>query len=88
MITSIIILVVVGAGLLTSFIFPVHLPEPMRDAIGEFFMNLTPFDGIVPIFTFIKAIGWIIFIRIMFLVFKLVMGIFALATGGGKPEIE
>lgn len=88
MISTIIVLVVLASGLVTSIIFPVHLPEEMISAIEVFLGSLLPFNGVFPIFTFLQALTLIIFIRVMYLIFKIVVGIISWVTGSGQPEIE
>jgi len=87
MIATIILLVLIGSGLIASIIFPVHLPAEVLSAVADFAEAFWSLDGIIPVSEWMFDFSFILFITLMFAVARIILGIVALATGGGKPEV-
>lgn len=87
MISSILILTLVGGAFITSIIFPIHLPAVIISTIDIYAQYIWMFDGIIPVEEWMFDISFMIFVTMMFGVARIVIGLLALATGGGKPEI-
>jgi hypothetical protein len=87
MITTILILTLIGTGLITSIIFPVHLPAAVISTVDIFAQYIWQWEGILPISTWMNDIAFITFITMLYGVVRIVIGILALASGGGKPEV-
>jgi len=87
MISTILLLSLVATGLITSIIYPVHLPAVIISFIDTMAQAIWQWEGILPISHWMIDITFILFISMMFGVTRIVIGILALASGGGKPEI-
>lgn len=76
----------IGGALLLSVIFPVHIPIGILNTIDIFANAIWKWEGIVPISSWLNDIHYIFYISLIYAVFRIVVGIVALATGGGKPD--
>jgi len=87
MIASILIITLISSGLLASIIWPVHLPAGMITAIDQLAAYLWAWDGLVDVATLLSCLWFLFFVSLMILVFKLVIGLIALVSGAGKPDL-
>lgn len=87
---SALILVIAGSAILAflaTAIKPILLPVAVKSMLTSVFAYVWSWDGIIPVESWFQDLKYIIWVTTAFIIFKLVIGIVALGTGGGKPEL-
>jgi len=85
---SIAIIGILTSATIFSILNPITLTEPQVNAMVQIFQTLWGLDGLLPIDAIMEAIFLDISIFVLYIIFKLIMGLIALFAGTGKPEID
>jgi len=88
MIGTLIILAILTTGLTITMFYPVLLPSVITDAITSVLVPIGAFEGLLPVRAIFTCLNWTMSILIAYIVFKIVMGLIAMVTGGSQPDIE
>jgi len=80
-------LILTFAGVIFSYFHPYYLPQAWVDSFVELGSMIWIWDGILPIDAFIEGFVWFVATFFWIFLFKFIVGIIALATGAGKPEL-
>jgi hypothetical protein len=88
MIANLVIISLFATGLIFTMFYPVFLPTYVIDGIKTVLTPIWAFAGILPIQAIFQCLNWIINFLLMFLIYKIIMGLVGLVNGSGKPEID
>lgn len=85
--TILTLIALVAGGSIFNYIYPITIPPVWVGAIENLLNPLYGFNAFVPVQTFFSDLSWFVLLMVVYLFYKLVMGLLGLLSGGGVPEI-
>lgn len=88
MIGLLVVLSLFVSGAIYSMFYPILLPDEVIDALTDILTPVFALDGMIPITEIFNCVNWTITILLVYLIYRLIMGLLGLITGGGTPDLE
>jgi len=88
MVATLIILAIFASGAIYTMFFPILLPPTITAGITALLTPIFAFDGILPISALFLSLNWLINLLVLYLVYRIVVGLIGMINGGGGPTIE
>lgn len=82
------ILSLIAFGSVYTALNPIYLPSYFLNSLEMVIVQLYAFDYLFPFMTLFKVFGWLVFALFLKISYKIIIGVFALASGAGKPDID
>lgn len=88
MIGTLIILSLLSTGLIYTMIYPVLLSPKIVNSLTSILTPIFAFNFIFPIKAIFECVNFTLQILVLYMVYRLVMGLIGLINGSGKPDLE